>query len=214
MKTYPVCLEISGATAMWTRPDTGDAPVSYPAPTFGAAKGLLESIVWLQTAKVVPTKVEICAPLVYHNYSTNYGGPLRKSEQIRKGNNYQLIATVLINVCYRLYAEVHSDTQPSALLSERARVWLGRVNGAHAFQEMFQRRLAKGQFHRTPCLGWSEFLPDYVGPLREETRVQEDISFMLPSMLHAVFPNGNHAPKGPRFRQNVRIEKGVLRYAP
>jgi len=41
--SYEVKFEISGPTAMWTRPDTGDAPVSYPAPTYSAAKGLFES---------------------------------------------------------------------------------------------------------------------------------------------------------------------------
>ena len=79
MKQYEVFLEISGPTAMWTRPDTGDAPVSYPAPSFAAVKGIFESIVWLKSAEVVPTRVEICAPLVFHTYSTNYGGPLAKS---------------------------------------------------------------------------------------------------------------------------------------
>ena len=29
---YIIQLEIAGDTAMWTRPDTGDNPVSYPAP--------------------------------------------------------------------------------------------------------------------------------------------------------------------------------------
>ena len=44
---------------MWTRPDTGDAPVSYPAPTFSAAKGMFESICWLKSATIaieVPRK--------------------------------------------------------------------------------------------------------------------------------------------------------------
>ncbi|MBI3463524.1 MAG: CRISPR-associated protein Cas5 [Planctomycetes bacterium] len=80
MKPFQMCFEISGPTAMWTRPDTGDAPVSYPAPTLAAAKGIFESIVWLKSAEVVPQRVEICAPLVFHTYSTNYGGPLRKNE--------------------------------------------------------------------------------------------------------------------------------------
>ena len=62
MKTYSISLEISGPTAMWTRPDTGDAPVSYPAPTYAAVKGIFESIVWLKSAEVVPTRVEICLP--------------------------------------------------------------------------------------------------------------------------------------------------------
>ena len=78
MKRYEIALELAGPTAMWTRPDTGDAPVSYPAPTLTAVKGIFESIVWLKSAEVVPTRVEICAPLVFHTYSTNYGGPLRR----------------------------------------------------------------------------------------------------------------------------------------
>ncbi|MEZ6094150.1 MAG: CRISPR-associated protein Cas5 [Pirellulaceae bacterium] len=43
-KSYCIELEIAGPTAMWTRPDTGDAPVSFLAPTYSAAKGILESI--------------------------------------------------------------------------------------------------------------------------------------------------------------------------
>ena len=47
---YQVNCEISGPTAMWTRPDTGDAPVNYPAPTLAAVKGIFEAIVWLKSA--------------------------------------------------------------------------------------------------------------------------------------------------------------------
>src|SRR5436190_20251868 len=100
MMRFQVALEIAGPTAMWTRPDTGDAPVSYPAPTFAAAKGLFESIVWLKSAEVVPTRVEICAPLVFHTYSTNYGGPLRKSKIIRKGRSNKRFAQVLLKFGY------------------------------------------------------------------------------------------------------------------
>jgi CRISPR-associated protein Cas5d len=208
-----VCLEISGPTAMWTRPDTGDAPVSYPAPTRGAAKGIIESILRLESARVDPVKVEICSPLVYHSYSTNYGGPLRKTDQIKGGDNYQIKATVLVNVCYRLYAVVLPSSQAATTLSERASFW-AKVNGPHAYQEMFERRLGRGQFHRTPCLGWQEFVPDYVGPFRPESRTEDDLTFVLPSMLDCVFPGEGRMPPSPRFRQNVRIEKGVLLYAP
>src|SRR5947207_1460083 len=100
MRAYTICLEISGPTAMWARPDSGDAPVSYPAPPRSAAQGLFESIVWLQTAEVEPT------------------------------------------------------------------------------------------------------------------RVQEDLTFVLPSMLEDVFPGPKRSALSPRFRQNVRIERGVLHYAP
>jgi len=139
MKRYGISFEIAGPAAMWTRPDTGDAPVSYPAPTFSTAKGIFESILWLKSAEVIPQRIEICAPLVYHTYGTNYGGPLRKSDQVRKRNNYQLIATILINVCYRLYAEVVNDKPSQDHLTARAaaRIAVCR-SGAHAYQEIFQ----------------------------------------------------------------------------
>ena len=69
MKPYSISLEISGATAMWTRPDTGDAPVIYPVPTWSAAKGIFESVVRLETVEIVPSMVEICAPVVFHVFS-------------------------------------------------------------------------------------------------------------------------------------------------
>jgi len=105
-KTHEIEMEISGRTAMWTRPDTGDCPVSYPAPTYSAAKGIFESMLWGPAVQIIPTKVEICAPVQYHNYQTNYGGPLRKSRVIAGGGGFQFLATGLIDVCYRLYAEV------------------------------------------------------------------------------------------------------------
>ena len=56
MQEYTVSLEISGPTAMWTRPDTGDTPVSYPVPTFGAVKGIFECILMSDWAEVVPAR--------------------------------------------------------------------------------------------------------------------------------------------------------------
>lgn len=212
-KLYPVCLEVSGPTAMWTRPDTGDAPVSYPAPTYCAAKGLFESIVWLKSAEVIPTRVEICSPLIYHTYSTNYGGPLRKSKIMQKGSSYQLLATVLINVCYRIYGVVDNDHSTNRRLSEAARQQhLVSRNGAHAYQEMFGRRLQKGQCHAIPFLGWKEFVPDYIGPFRAATTVCTAINTVIPSMLWQSFQDGKFGDWNPAFRQNVNIENGVLQY--
>ena len=214
MKNYEVSLEVSGPTAMWTRPDTGDAPVSYPAPTYSAVKAIFESIVWLKSAEVVPTRVEICSPLVFHTYSTNYGGPLRKSKSMNKGSSYQLLATVLINVRYRVYGMVEGDETANRRLSVAAeRQHANARNGAHAYQEMFERRLLNGQCHSMPFLGWKEFVPDYLGPIREESRVCTDISTVIPSMLWQVFPTGKFGTWQPTFRQNVKIEEGVLDYA-
>ena len=74
MKQYEVACEVSGPTAMWTRPDTCDAARSVTRlRRFAAVKGIFESIVWLKSAEVVPTRVEICAPLVLETYSMGNG---------------------------------------------------------------------------------------------------------------------------------------------
>lgn len=210
MKTYSVQMEVSGATAMWTRPDTGDSPVSYPVPTFSAAKGLFESVVRFETVEIIPLKIEICKPVVYHNYATNYGGPLRKTAIMPHGS-YQLLATVLINVCYRLYAEIRPARGERAL-SERAQLQVGKgCNARHACQSMFYRRLEKGQWHDTPFLGWREFVPDYIGSFRETTQVQEDIKLDLPSFLFSVFePSGD---KQPIYKHDKKVQNGRLEYA-
>jgi CRISPR-associated protein Cas5d len=213
-KPYTIHLEISGPSAMWTRPDTGDAPVSYPAPTYSAVKGIFESILWIQSIDVVPTKVEICSPVTYHTYTTNYGGPLRKSKLMNNGSSFQLLATVLINVCYRLYANIRLSGAPDGKLSEKTKAWTrSTLSPQHAYQEIFFRRLKRGQNHVIPCLGWKEFVPTYVGPFREETRVFTDINVSIPSMLYLSFSEGLSTKFSPSFRHDLKIEKGALSYA-
>ncbi len=197
MKKYEVQFEIEGPNAMFSRPDTGASFVSYPAPTFSAAKGMFESIARMKSAYVKPTKVELCRPIRYEKYATNYGGPLRKPNQISDGASYQHMAMILTNVCYRIYGEILlCGKEPEG------------TNSRHALQEMFMRRLEKGQCWHVPCLGWKEFVPSYVGPFRAETKVETAINEVIPSMLVSPF----NAPDE-RFKQNVKIENGVLCYA-
>lgn len=209
MKAYPISLEISGATAMWTRPDTGDSPVSYPLPTWSAAKGIFESIVRLETVEIVPAMVEICAPIIYHGYVTNYGGPLRKSAIMPYGS-YQLLATVLINVCYRLYAEIKPAEHNRPLSARASRQKSKGFNDRHACQDMFNRRLKQGQCHDIPFLGWREFTPDYFGHFRDQTKVDENVNMTLPSLLFSVFDLSG--TKKPVFKQDVKIRSGRLEY--
>ncbi|MCL4539500.1 MAG: CRISPR-associated protein Cas5 [Bacteroidetes bacterium] len=203
-KRYEVKFEIAGPTAMFTRPDTGATPVSYPAPTYSAAKGMFESIVRIKSAYIRPKKVEICAPIHYQPYTTNYGGPLRKSNQLSKGSSYQLFATVLLDVCYRIYGTVEELNPP--LADE-----VTTTNHLHLLQDKFEKRLRNGRWYHVPCLGWNEFTPSYVGPFREQTKVEESIEQIIPSMLFSVFSApGVYAPT---YKQDVWIKKGVLEYA-
>ena len=218
MNPYPVQLEISGPTAMWTRIDSGDAPTSYEAPTLQAAKQIFESILWLRSAEVVPWRCEICNPVVRHRYYTNYNGPLRKGAQEPLGAEtagaHQLIATVLVNVRYKLHAFVIPDRHPKPNLSAAAQKWRDQgINGGHAYKDRFEFRLKHGQWHHTPFLGWKEFTPSELGPLRPDTQADESVDgISLPSLLHRTFPRGQCTQYRPTFRTDVFIRKGVLDY--
>lgn len=213
MKLYQVSMEIASNTAMWTRPDSGDSPCSYPAPTYSAVRGLFESILWGPAILVIPRKVELCVAPQYHSYVTNYGGPLRKSDMIRKGNQYQLYATVLTDVCYRPYADVIPNPK-KANLPERALGWdRSTTSPGHAYQEIFYRRLKRGQSYATLSLGWSEFTPSYVGEFRDTTQVCSDLpDIHIPSMLREVFQDGFNSEYHTLYDTNLCIHKGVLLY--
>jgi CRISPR-associated protein Cas5d len=214
-KVHEIQMELSGNTAMWTRPDTGDCPVSYPAPTYSAVKSIFEALLWGPAVQIIPTKVEICTPLQYHNYQTNYGGPLRKSGVIAGGGGFQLLATVLIDVCYRLYAEVTpASASAKGRAPEKARQWDGKTTSpGHAYRDIFDRRLKRGQCFTIPFLGWKEFGPSYFGPFRETTTVRSDINVVIPSMLREVFSEGYASKVAFTYDQDVEIAAGVMEFS-
>ncbi|MFZ2653091.1 MAG: CRISPR-associated protein Cas5 [Burkholderiaceae bacterium] len=213
MKRYPVEFEIAGPAAMFSRPDTGAAPVSYPVPTWSACKAMFEAVARGFVAKNIasaffcPTSVEIRRPIRFERYVTNYRGPLRKSSQIEKQASYQLQATILVDVCYRVRGETVQI--PGAAD--------GGVSAAHALQAMFNRRLAGGVSKYPPCLGWKEFLPSYFGPFLEAPEwqalfpLQHEESTQLPAFLLAVWDAPVNGDYRPVFRE-LQIEAGTLRF--
>ncbi|MFU8858447.1 MAG: CRISPR-associated protein Cas5 [Deferrisomatales bacterium] len=204
-----IAFEVDGPVAMFTRPDTGSTPVSYPVPTYSAAKGMFECVARRPHIYIHPTRVEVCRPVRFERYVTNYGGPLRKADQIKKGNNYQLVATILVDVCYRIYADVKGK---SASTRGAAREQVRRRRGRDwrpEFKRLFEERLAKGQTFFTPCLGWKEFVPRYFGPLRQGTQPDGSVNLVIPALLHSMW---EHRHLKPVFRQDWHVVKGVMSY--
>lgn len=206
---YPVSIEVAGPLAMFARPDTGSAPTSYPAPTFSACVGIFESIARFRSgdAWIAPVKVEICkrrgtqgGRISYQQYATNYGGPLRKSNQVTKDARMQRFATALSNVCYRIHGEC------------RGRHANG-TNPRHYLSDRFQKHLRLGRCLSTPVLGWKEFPCSYWGPFREDFEVDVDLDLTIPSMLFGVWSAPRAGQYHPRFQQNVRIVNGALTFA-
>jgi CRISPR-associated protein Cas5d len=202
LKRYSVNFEIAGPAAIFSRPDSGAGFVSYPVPTYSALKGMFDCVAFWKSACILPERVEICNPIQFQRYATNYGGPLRKGNQVAGGSSYQLFATILIDVCYKVHGLVAESTASP-----------GSNNHLHALQDLFDRRLKQGRFYRTPCLGWSEFVPNYFGPFRGTTHAREDVELSVPSMLRRVFNRDSAGEYGPTFDQDVKIERGVLSFA-
>ena len=197
---YNISMEVSGKTAMWTRPDTGATPVSYPAPPWSAAKGIFESVVRLKNTIIIPTAVEICAPIVYHDYTTNYGGPLRKTDQISKNDAFQHKATVLINVCYRLYARIEDFKYVPQSLSEAS--LLAGVNSRHYCYEAFYRRLKTEGFMILPVSAGGNLSPIILASFGVLLRIETAYNEELASFLYCVFGR-RPAPESP-VRTNPR----------
>lgn len=107
---------------------------------------------WRPAVLVIPRKVEFCTKPKFHSYITNYGGLLRKSETIKKGNNYQLHATVLVDVCYRIYADIISDPNKFDMLEYAKRWDRNTTSPGNAYQDIFNRRLSNGQSYATLAL--------------------------------------------------------------
>ncbi len=210
MKSYEVQIEVAGPLAMFSRPDTGGTPTSYPVPTWSACKGIFDAIAMLGrgNAWICPTKVEVCrksgiggGTVRFQKYTTNYGGPLRKASVAGKKANMQLFATVVADVCYRLYGKVEGKFGS-----------LGH-NPEHHLQALFERRLVQGQCFRTPVLGWREFTCSYWGPFRDDYEVDADLNLTVPSMLESIWDRPVNGKYMPRFSQGVRVRAGVLTFA-
>jgi CRISPR-associated protein Cas5d len=199
---------------MFTRPDTGSAPISYPLPSWSACKAMYESVArgffapgGQPAAFFCPTEVQIWKPIRFEKYVTNYRGPLRKSSQIEKNASYQLPATILIDVCYRVKGVCMRI--PGAADESN--------NAPHGLQEMFNRRLAQGRNKYAPCLGWKEFVPSYFGPFRDHNSPESEFKLQaqhyaeLPALLMSMWDAPANGRYQPIFRA-LEIKEGILRF--
>lgn len=192
---------------MFTRPDTGSTPISYPVPTWSAAKGMFDAVLCRPHVYVHPLLVEICSPIRFERYVTNYGGPLRKPNT----NNYQLMATILVDVHYRIHGEIRMKKQ-STRGRERAQSRRRRhgQDWCPKFKRLFDERLERGQTFYTPCLGWKEFIPSYFGKFREGTLRDTSVdNIVIPSFLRSMW---EHRQLRPSYVQDWKIIKGTLSY--
>lgn len=203
---YDIALEVAGKLAMWRDPMSGSEATSYPAPPASAVKGIFESVLFLRGAEVYPTRVHICMPLNLVDASTTYNHAALGKKGNLEGAT-RVARTILCDVRYQLFATVRSlgISVPG----------YERINHAHVYQAQFERRLKRGISYRPVCLGTSELLCDYFGPLTD-ARPNVGLNITIPAFLRSIFDgrgaDGRGGKVAPTYYQ-AEIKDGVLIYA-
>ncbi len=218
-RTYSIKVEIESDFAMFANPQTGGDATSYPAPPYSTTKGMLEAVVFMPTAQIIPKKIHICRPVRYTKFGYNcqfsHG---KKQNLLKSGGILQRRELILVSVVYQIFAEIKNVGDHA--LPENAQHLKG-INHAHALKEIFNRKVKAGTPQSIVCLGRSECMSTYLGPLRPENGPDPSINMTLPQFLWHPFP-ADQTPPGEtsspggmnaRFKQNVIIKEGVLTYA-
>ena len=189
-------VRIRGDLACFTRPEFKTERVSYDLITPSAARGVLEAVLWKPAIFWSVRRIMLLAPVRFTQFKRNEvnsrantqaarsasrGGPI-PDDFFAGDDRAQRGTMALRDVDYAVEAEI--------VLTPRA----GPEDNLRKFEEMFERRLERGQFHMQPYLGCREFpaiVEPYTGtppPLAGETR---PLGFMLHDIRFA--PGRNEA---------------------
>ena len=201
-------VRIRGQFACFTRPEFKTERLSYEILTPSSARGVLEAILWKPAIFWRVRRILLLAPVRFLQFKRNEVNSrvatARAAAASRTGSGIddyfvdydraQRNTVALRDVDYAVEAEM--------IMTSRA----GSADNPRKFDEMFRRRLERGQFHMQPYLGCREFpaiVEPYTGdpaPLAGESR---DLGLMLHDIRYDA--KGNQAVF---FR--ARLDKGVV----
>ena len=170
-------VRMHGAYACFTRPELKTERVSYEAITPSAARGVLEAILWKPAIFWQVRKIALLKPARFIQFKRNEvntrlstrnaitamkrGEPL---DYFTDNDRAQRNTLALRDVDYAVEAEIRMTAQA------------GAEDNLRKFEEMFERRLRRGQFYYQPYFGCREFpawVEEYTGdpaPVESENR--------------------------------------------
>jgi len=203
--TYKI--RVRGALASFTRPELKTERVSYEVITPSAARGIFEAILWKPAIFWHIRRIELlsCPRFVqFKRNEVNSRVSTRNALQAERSgealdfyaddDRAQRNTLALRDVDYAIEADM-------LMTAHR-----GPEDNARKFDEMFRRRLERGQFHMAPYLGCREFpatVEPYDGqplPLASENR---DLGLMLHDIRYG-------AAKNEAVFFHARIERGAI----
>lgn len=200
-------VRIRGDLACFTRPEFKTERVSYEVITPSAARGVLEAILWKPAIQWRIRRILLLSPPRFTQFKRN---EVTSRVSVANARRAMREAAPLDYFADEDRAQRNSvvlrdfdcAVEAEFLMTSRQ----GPDDNPRKFDEMFRRRLEKGQFHMQPYLGCREFpaiVESYTGnppPLESETR---DLGFMLHDLRYGV--NGNK----PVFFA-ARVQNGVI----
>lgn len=141
-----------GPIACFTRPEMKVERVSYEVMTPSAARGLLEAIFWKPAVKWQVHRITVMAPIRWMSFRRNEVNSKASGQALMADDDRAQRNTVALR-------DVDYGIEASMQLTDRK----GPDENARKFEEMFARRLERGQSFHQPYLGCREFAADVVG---------------------------------------------------
>jgi len=201
-------VRVRGQYALFTRPEFKTERLSYEVLTPSAARGVLEAVLWKPAIFWHIRRIRLLSPVKFVQFRRNEVNSrvntARAASASRSGagiddyfadeDRAQRNTVALRDVDYAVDAEM--------VMTPRA----GAADNPKKFDEMFRRRLERGQFHMQPYLGCREFpaiVEPYTGdppPLGQESR---DLGMMLHDIRYA-------SARNEAVFFHARIDKGVI----
>jgi CRISPR-associated protein Cas5d len=174
-----VSVKVEGKYGLFTRPEFKTERVSYPVPTPGAARGLLENIFWKPEFSYQIREIWVLEPTQYVSLLRNEINKHQLASTAKgwekadgtgnfyaddtEDNRVQRHALCLKNVAYVIFADIILKSHANADIAK--------------YQAQFRRRVEKGQCFNQPYLGTREFSAQF-GPFKkEEDTKKRDESF-------------------------------------
>lgn len=175
-------VRLRGELACFARPELKTERVSYSIPTPSALRGILEAILWKPAVRWCVDEIYLLRPIRYLQF--------RRNEVKRRASDQTANAARKTGEAWNYYADEDRAQRNTIALRDvdyavTAHMELTARRGAddsvRKFEEMFERRLEKGQYVTPPVFGCREF-PAIVEPYGGDPAAlkhDEDFGWML-----------------------------------
>ena len=207
MKTEskPFRIRVRGPVACFTRPEMKAERVSYEVMTPSAARGVLDAILWKPAVRWRIHEIAVLAPIAWISFRRNEvnSRAIRgKRDYLADEDRAQRNTVALRDVDYLVHASFE-------LLPSKA----GPEDNVRKFEEMFERRLEKGQWFHAPYLGCREFAAQVEPALEPVRPIEPEVQRPLGLMFYDFEYRDEGAPHRPLFFE-ARLSNGVLSVPP